>query len=241
MMSASWIVLLLAFSLFIGASAAGKIKVFLLAGQSNMVGQGSMDHLDLLFANATASPEFRETLSNGVGGYKERDNVYVTFNGKHGKLTVSRTLAFAATNRFGPEVMFGWTVGDAIINETVLLIKTAWGGLSLAVDFRPPSAGLGNHAGVNPALYGVWYRTMIADIRNALANVASFVPSFDPVQGYEVAGFVWFQGWNDLLVTNYVNEYASNLACFIRDVRLDLNLPSLPFGTSFASTEVAFG
>lgn len=50
---------------------------------------------------------------------------------------------------------------------------------------------------------------------------------------YEIAdGFVWFQGWNnDLFNTCTVNEYASNLVPFIRDVRLDLNLPALPFST----------
>ena len=40
----------------------------------------------------------------------------------------------------GPELGFGHVVGEHL-DEQVLLIKVAWGGKSLAVDFRPPSAG----------------------------------------------------------------------------------------------------
>ena len=42
--------------------------------------------------------------------------------------------------RIGPEYGFGITI-DKALDEPVLIIKTAWGGKSLAVDFRPPSAG----------------------------------------------------------------------------------------------------
>jgi hypothetical protein len=39
---------------------------------------------------------------------------------------------------------------------------------------------------------------------------------------------VWFQGWSDVIDDQKAAEYGSNLANFIRDVRLDLNLPRLP-------------
>jgi alpha-galactosidase len=46
----------------------------------------------------------------------------------------------------GPELGFGWSVGDAFntdgTNDKVLLVKIAWGGKSLEVDFRPPSSGV---------------------------------------------------------------------------------------------------
>src|SRR5262245_42954513 len=48
-------------------------------------------------------------------------------------------------------------------------------------------------------------------------------------QGYELAGFVWFQGWNDMINAEYTAEYTTNLGHFIRDVRRDLKAPHLPF------------
>lgn len=48
-------------------------------------------------------------------------------------------------------------------------------------------------------------------------------------QGYEIAGFIWFQGWNDMIDATATGEYAVNMAHFIRDVRKDLNVPKLPF------------
>ncbi len=42
----------------------------------------------------------------------------------------------------------------------------------------------------------------------------------------EVAGFVWFQGWNDQYGAE--NEYESNMKHFIKDVRKDLKAPKLP-------------
>lgn len=41
-------------------------------------------------------------------------------------------------HNFGPELGFGFAVGDAL-EDGVLLIKTAWGGASLDVDFQPSS------------------------------------------------------------------------------------------------------
>jgi alpha-galactosidase len=41
-------------------------------------------------------------------------------------------------------------------------------------------------------------------------------------------GFIWFQGWNDMISAEYTAAYASNLAHFIRDVRRDLNAVTLP-------------
>ena len=208
------------------------LKVFLLAGQSNMVGQGSMKHLDLLVQDDDQR-EFREALWNGTS-YNEREDVFITYKGHHGKLTAGRKSGFAGSGSFGPELMFGWTVGDAFPDERILLIKTAWGGKSLAVDFRPPSSGDGTYTGdlqpSSPDGYGIIYREMIANILDSLDNIGTVVPDYNDEAGYTVEGFVWFQGWNDMLHVKAVKEYAFNLRNLINDVRLDLDLPNLPFG-----------
>ena len=212
------------------------LKIFLLAGQSNMVGMGSLKHLDLLVKQG-ANNEYSQTLWNGTA-YKERDDVYMIFETHYGPLTVGRQ--YAGKDSFGPELMFGWTLGDALADDDddddncttpILLLKTAWGGRNLAIDFRPPSAGTGQY-GDHPSHYGWEYRTMINAIHDTLGNLSSYsVPGFSSEAGYTLEGFVWFQGWNDMLDMRKVQEYGPNLAHFIRDVRLDLDAPNLPFGT----------
>lgn len=54
-------------------------------------------------------------------------------------------------------------------------------------------------------------------------------PTYDPDQGYELAGFVWFQGWNDMCNPHHLEQYTDNMIHFIRDVRRELDTPALPF------------
>jgi alpha-galactosidase len=83
---------------------------------------------------------------------------------------------------------------------------------------------------------------MMDYVKEVLADPKAVYPNYDPAAGYELAGFVWFQGFNDL-VGNYpvtdpskgkkgikdYSEYSRLLACLIRDVRKDLSAPKLPF------------
>ncbi len=79
---------------------------------------------------------------------------------------------------------------------------------------------------------------MIAHVRKVLKDIRRVVPDYDEKQGYELAGFVWFQGFNDYVdggVYPMQNKpggydlYADLLGHFIRDVRKDLSAPKLPF------------
>jgi len=78
---------------------------------------------------------------------------------------------------------------------------------------------------------------MIKHVKFVLADIERVVPEHDPQQGFELAGFVWFQGFNDLVSDwTYVKQmelggydlYAELLAHLIRDVRKDLAAPKLP-------------
>jgi hypothetical protein len=70
---------------------------------------------------------------------------------------------------------------------------------------------------------------MIAEVRRSLADLKKDFPKYDG-RGYEVAGFVWYQGWNDGVdPKNAVPEYEQNLVNLIKDVRKDLKAPNLPF------------
>ena len=119
---------------------------------------------------------------------------------------------------FGPELMFAHTL-DEYYEDPILIIKTAWGGKSLAVDFRPPSAG---------GQTGEFYDLMIQTVENVTQNLDTEFPSISTTQ-YEISGFAWFQGWNDGEEDSYKDDYEINLHHLVNDVRNDLNLEQLPF------------
>jgi hypothetical protein len=209
------------------------IQVFILAGQSNMVGMGAVKHLRQLIDKPETPNEYRETLWNAdTKEFRVRENVYMKNDATHGLLTVAP--GYAAENCFGPELMFGWTVADALLandDSKILLIKTSWGGKSLTVDFRPPSSGMPPD-GKNPtdtSHVGVFYRKMIQEVKDTLGNLSTIIPGYTDEMGYDLRGFVWFQGWNDMLTWPTANEYVTNLANLIRDVRHDLQAPQLLF------------
>jgi Carbohydrate esterase, sialic acid-specific acetylesterase len=217
------------------------VKVFILAGQSNMEGKAKVALLEYQ-AKAPATADLFKHLRKD-GKWIERDDVWIKFLDRKGKLTVG----YGSPKCIGPELEFGTVVGDRY-TEQVLLIKTAWGGRSLYRDFRPPSAGLPADAVLDKMLadlrkqkgkenstlddvkkpFGASYRAMLDEMNGTLANLKKLFPDYAD-QGYELAGFVWFQGWNDMISADYTAEYAQNLSHFIRDVRKDLKSPKLPF------------
>ncbi len=215
------------------AEEAGKspLKVFILAGQSNMEGQGvvDMDHpeyynsgkgtLNQVMADPTKAERFAH-LKDAQGNWVARDDVWVRFKTtrelKRGPLSIGFT-GYSGRHHIGPELQFGHVTGDAI-DAQVLLIKTAWGGKSLFADFRPPSSG---------GQTGPYYEKMLEEVREALKNLDNDFPSFDD-RGYEIAGFVWFQGWNDMFDDQARAEYEQNLVNLITDVRKAWGRPKLP-------------
>jgi alpha-galactosidase len=75
--------------------------------------------------------------------------------------------------------------------------------------------------------HGYYYRLMIREVQDCLSTLKARFPSYQG-QGYEISGFVWFQGWNDMY-NGFEEEYANNMENFIKDVREDLGKPNLPF------------
>jgi alpha-galactosidase len=83
---------------------------------------------------------------------------------------------------------------------------------------------------------------VVSHVKDVLADPKKVYPDYNAEEGYEIAGFVWFQGFNDLVgpyprtdpaqgkksVKDY-SEYSSLMACFIRDIRKDLDAPGMPF------------
>ena len=209
-----------------------KLQVFILAGQSNMQGQGvvDLDHpqhynggrgtLLKVMADPTQARRFAHVRTTD-GKWVVRDDVFVRYRTgkelKHGGLSIGFT-GYPGKHHIGPEFQFGHVIGDAI-TAPVLLVKTAWGGKSLHKDFRPPSAS-------GPT--GPYYHRMLSEIHEALASLDKELPEHTK-RGYQLAGFVWFQGWNDMFDNKALAEYQANLVHLVNDVRHDLRQPGLPF------------
>jgi alpha-galactosidase len=244
------------------ASAAEKkkpLQVFVLAGQSNMQGHARTNTFEHIGMDPATAPMLKEMLGPN-GKPKVCERVWISSIGcakgdteeQTGKLTAGFG---ATTEKIGPEFTFGLYM-EKFTDSPILLIKTSWGGKSLNTDFRSPSAGpyefnetqlaqfqkqgknLAAMKAEKAKATGVYYRLMIEHVKKVLADLKRVVPSYDPAQGYELAGFAWFQGWNDLVDSGtYPNRdkpggydaYATAMAHFIRDVRRDLGSPKLPF------------
>ena len=273
-----YIATLLITTLFAATGAEAKpLKVFILAGQSNMEGHAEVRTFDYIGKDPLTAPILKEMRSPD-GTPRVCDKVWMSYltgpydgsaNGEGlGKLTAG----FGARGdqptkdggKIGPEFTFGISM-EKELKEPILIIKTAWGGRSLNTEFRPPSAGQyklpkeiqelwdkhpqGAH-GIpkaedrkkwqddKNAASGVFYRMMIEHVKKVLADPKRVCPEYDEKAGYEVAGFVWLQGFNDLVDgTTYpgpdqpgkYDEYSRLLAHFIRDVRKDLSAPKMPF------------
>ena len=240
-------------------AAAEPLKVFILAGQSNMQGWAGISTFDSLADDPQTAPILQE-MRNADGSPRVCERVWISSVGCAGNDVTEQTgrvtAGFGASkDRIGPEFTFGLYL-EKRLREPILLIKTSWGGKTLHTDFRPPGAGpyvfndgqlaafqregkdLAAVKAAKEKETGVFYRLMIEHVRKVLADIERVVPGYDPKQGHELAGFVWFQGWNDFCDgAAYPNqgqpggydEYGRLLAQFIRDVRKDVNTPNMPF------------
>lgn len=223
-----WAALLAAVAISLSSVALSKepLKVFILAGQSNMQGAGAIHiaekssnggkgTLEYLVKDPATAGQFAHTIDEN-GDWIVRDDVWIWYLDRKGWLTAGYG---AKEDRIGPEFQFGHVVGQEF-DQKVLLIKIAWGGKSLSHDFRPPSSG---------GTVGPFYTEMIGHVKNVLENLATEFPDYDAEGGYELAGFGWHQGWNDRVNQASNDAYEANMINFINDVRKDLKAPKLPF------------
>ena len=251
--------------LLAGEGQAKPLKVYILAGQSNMEGHAKVETFDYIGDDPATAPLLKE-MRGGDGKPRVCEKVwisYLTGSGDNagegfGKLTAgygARKSPAEDGGKIGPEFTFGITVAKAT-DGPILIIKTAWGGKSLHTDFRPPSAGpyefneaklenlkkqgkdIEQAKADKAARTGHYYRLMVEHVKHVLGDVKRVVPDYDARQGYEIAGFAWFQGWNDMVDSGtYPNrgepggyaKYGEWMAHFIRDVRKDLGAPKMPF------------
>ena len=235
-----------------GAADDGKTyKVFIYAGQSNARGKAPNRIADGQVDDPAIKDLYKPFRKDGK--WIVRDDVFFNWEqqnkGVHGPVRIGM-----GSYRGGGDYVFGSMMGDHF-EEPVVISKSAFGGSSLCQSFRPPSAGFPSEEKLQAELtkaqarvtalnkrnkksdplptmadikkrYGALYRQIISDYKKVTENAGAWFPE---VKGRKpvLAGFVWFQGWNDQYGGQ--GEYESNLKCFIKDMRKDLGVPNLPF------------
>ena len=249
------------------AHAAKPLKVYILSGQSNMEGQAKVETFDYIGDDPATAPMLKEMRSPD-GKPRVCEKVWISYltgspdKGTMGEGTGKLTAGYGSRSnpaedggKIGPEFTFGIYASKAY-DGPILLIKTAWGGKSLNTDFRSPSAGpyefndaqleglkkqgkdIAQAKADKAKATGRYYKLMIDHVKKVLADPKRIVPDYDPKQGYEIAGFAWFQGWNDMCDSGTYPDrnkpggcakYSEWMADFIRDVRKDLGAPKMPF------------
>ena len=245
-------------------------KVFILLGQSNMVGMGDIGP---------------ETNKGTLTYLTKKDGRYPFLIDDQGKWTVRKDVHYYDArvkkgsplsptsnngNSIGPEVGFGYVLGH-VLDEPVLVLKSCIGNRSLGWDLLPPGseryeAEVTERGGqkvtkvfagykdkpdswvmdkakglaTEPPLWldkktgkpiewyaGKQYDDDMMNAKAALTNLAKIYPGYQG-QGYEIAGFVWWQGNKDQNAV-HAARYEQNLARLIRQLRKDYAAPNAKF------------
>ena len=230
------------------------LKVFVLVGQSNMQGHAKITTFEHIGMDPKTAPLLRE-MQNADGTPRVCKDVWISYLSTKVMKEGALTAGFGADeNKVGPELTFGITMQKQL-GEPILIIKAAWGGKSLHTDFRSPSAGpykfseadlenfkkrgedLKTIKADKEKATGHYYRLTLAHVKSVLANIKKVYPEYDPKQGHELSGLVWFQGWNDMVASGTYpdrsrpggyDDYSEVMGHFIRDIRKDLTTPKLP-------------
>ena len=247
------------------ADQSKPVKVFVLLGQSNMLGFGKIDPED---KNGTLSWLAKTQnkyphLTDDVGNWTERKDVRnVHVMDKRGAgLTEFNTFRdmkneWLSVNKghIGPELQFGHIMGH-IHSEPVLILKACIGNRSLGWDLLPPGSERFTFEGKTYAGYkdnpsswvegeakkevrwyaGRQYDADTAHAKEVLKQLEKYYPGYNG-QGYEVTGFVFWQGHKDQNAA-HASRYEQNLVRFIKTLRRDFEAPQ----AKFVLATIAFG
>jgi hypothetical protein len=183
------------------ADAAGRIPLYVFAGQSNMVGA---------YAAAVELPTIDPTL------HVQTKNVLfwgptADFPSRWGPLTAPTEIRQTYTHSgFGPEVSSAPGLA-ARHPEGIAIVKYAWNGTNLHTQWNPKNS-LGLYGG------------LVSRVRYAMNQLKT-----QQGKSAYVAGFFWMQGESDTMRKTHATAYGKNLEKFITSLRKDLRAPRMPF------------
>ena len=240
------------------ADMSKPVQVFLIMGQSNAVGMGNVAGVkDGTLEHAVKTEKLYPYLLDAAGNWAERNDVrnVQVMVGRGGGMNVLHNEAMkVGKSKIGVEFGFGHQIGD-FISEPVMILKSCIGNRALGWDLLPPGsegfeyttkdAKTGKEVtwvhpgykgsperwekGTEPKPIG-WYagKQYDDDVANAKKVLSELDKYYPGAKGYEVAGFLWWQGERDC-GSELATRYEKNLVQLIKSLRKDFNAPKAKF------------
>lgn len=224
------------------------VKVFILLGQSNMLGMGDVgpENTRGTLEYLTRTEKRYPHLVDDAGKWTVRSDVrhvFVMHNRGNMQLVQNDWLT-VKSRAIGPELQFGHIMGH-LLDEPVLVLKACIGNRSLGWDLLPPGSERFTFEGKTYAGYkdtaeswvegqpkkevpwyaGKQYDDDTANAKKVLSELGKYYPG---AEKHEVAGFVWWQGHKDQNPA-HASRYEQNLVRLIKSLRKDFNVPNAPF------------
>jgi len=188
------------------------LRVFIFAGQSNMVGSDSK------VKDIRRFPPF-------AGLEESQSDVKFSYSiGRENKMESNGWVDLQPVNNVvGPELSFARKV-SAAIDAPIAVIKCAAGGTHLGGDWNPEQP-----------LGFKMYPLALQLIQDSLAKLDQ-----QKIK-YRIEGFMWHQGENDMFNAEYMASYGNNLKKFLARWRKDLKTPDLRFYIGELCTKTIWG
>lgn len=206
------------------------VQVYILMGQSNMLGFGKPSGL----ADACKGKGLYPYLVQDNGDWTVRKDVRfvrVMCSGNGPSKTYNNEWMTIKGN-IGPEMGIGHYVGH-VTKAPVLILKSCIGNRSLGYDLLPPSADgyEGNPRPPRKPKSGGWYAGVQydGDVVAAKKVLSSLGKHYPGASRYQVAGFFWWQGDKDFRNADHAASYEKNLLCLIDSLRKDFDAPNAKF------------
>ena len=225
------------------ADMSKPVQVYILLGQSNMLGFGKPSALQ-----AAAKEGKYPYLVDDAGEWtvrKDVRNVRVMCSGNGPSKDYTNDWMTIQGN-IGPEIGIGHYLGY-VTDAPVMILKSCIGNRSLGWDLLPPGSEPYEHGGkTQPGYRGTpdepggdtggdmskgWYAGCqydgdIAGAKKVLENLDKYYPG---AKKYEVAGFFWWQGDKDMRNPAHFEQYEKNLIQLIKALRKDFDAPDAKF------------
>ena len=236
------------------ADMSKPVQVYILLGQSNMLGFGRVaGDKDGTLEHAVKQKKLYPYLVDEAGEWTERKdvrNVRVMGSGLRGMRGFNNEWMTIKGGKIGPEIGIGHHVGQ-VVDAPVLILKSCIGNRALGWDLLPPGSegfeftDAKGVTWIHPGYKGTperwvkgtepkkinWYAGMqydgdIARAKTVLAELGKYYPG---AKKYEIAGFFWWQGDRDSRSAALSGRYEKNLVHLIKQLRKDFNAPTAKF------------
>lgn len=235
------------------ADMSKPVQVYILLGQSNMLGFGKILGDEGSLQHAVNQKQLYPYLVDDAGNWTQRAdvrNVRVMGSGTGGAKLITNEFMTIGKGKIGPEIGIGHHLGHAT-DAPVMILKSCIGNRALGWDLLPPgsegfeftdSKGV---SWIHPGYKGSperwqkgtepkkikWYAGMqydgdIARTKQVLAELSKYYPD---ATDYEVAGFFWWQGDRDSRSEALSSRYEKNLVHLIKQLRQEFNSPNAKF------------